>query len=384
MIDMAIILTILSPYLTIIPALGVLYFVCIKKVPVYSNPLNTGLLLLFIWALVSGIANMSLFSAATSLVLLFYFFIAAYLQHVFTDKDAIYAFFRKVYKYSLFPALLGIVEKLASYFFDLSWIAAFYLDEPTKYVYRIYTTFGNPNVAGSWFAVMIVLTLYFFERDDYQHKLYYIFYLTTFAIALVFTGSRGATMALEAAILLYALLSRSRLSRTVMLSTFFMIIILALSSPEINFDHPMNSRVRIWMESLKIFVKKPLLGWGVFGILKETNWIHSHNIWISLMTMFGTVGLAIYLWIKTCIYRNIILLYRHNPHTAALLAAIQVLMVVHGVVDSIMLTPQGGLMFIASCAITISLTRRYEPYPQLELAQGWARLKSNFTSGMNA
>lgn len=379
--DMAIIFTILSPYLTMIPALGVLYFISFRKVPVYLNPLNTGLFLLFIWAFVSGIANMSLISVAASLALLFYFFIAVYIQHIFVDKAAIYAFFRKVCMYSLYPALLGIIEKLASYFIDMSWLAEFYFDEPTKYVYRIYTTFGNPNVAGGWFAVMIVLTLYFFERDNYRNKLYYIFYLTTFTIALVFTGSRGATIALEAAILLYALLSRSRLSRIVFLSTFFMIIVMALFSPEITLDHPLNSRFPIWIKSLKLFIQKPLLGWGVFGILQKVKLLHSHNMCITIMTMFGIVGLVIYLWIKICIFRNIILLYRHNAQTAALLAAIQVLMVVHGMVDSIMITPQGGLLFIASAAITISLTRCFEPYPRLDLAQAWARLKASKIHG---
>ncbi|MCR3921818.1 MAG: O-antigen ligase family protein [Firmicutes bacterium] len=384
MLDVAIILMILSPYLTIIPGVGLLYIISNRKVPIYLNPLNMGLFLLFIWAFISGIVNMSLISTIASLALLFYLFLSIYLQHIIFDESSIQAFIHKVWKYSLFVAVLGVVEKIASYYFDLTWIASFYLNDPIEYVYRIYSTFGNPNVAGGWFAVMIIVTLYFFERNQYHERIYYTLILAVFTVALVYTGSRGATIGLEVAILVYALLTKNKFSRAVLLSTFFIVIVLALLSPEINLDHPLNSRFPIWINALTLFVQKPITGWGIFGILDQMNKIHAHNTWFTFLTMFGTVGLSIYLWIKVYLFKSIYLLYKNNVKLVPLIAAIQALIVVHGVVDFIMMTPQGGVLFFASAAITVSLTRSYEPYDQTELAEGWTTIKSILGSAKSA
>ncbi|HAA37797.1 MAG TPA: hypothetical protein DCE00_02870 [Firmicutes bacterium] len=379
MTDLGIVLTISSPYLTFIPGMAILFVLSEKKVPIYLNPLNTGLFLLFVWAFIAGIVNMSIISTIASLGLLLHWCLAVYLQDTLQEEKSVSLFLAKVWRFSLFTALLGIVEKIASYFFDLTWIASYYLNDPIEYVYRIYSTYGNPNVAGGWFAAMIILTLYFFEHDNYQNKRKYLFYLLSFLTALVFSGSRGATLALEAALLSYALLSKNKTTRTVIFSTFFLIIILAVLSPEINYNHPLNSRFPIWLKSFKLFLEKPFLGWGIFGILAQTKKIHTHNIWFTILTMLGVVGFSLYLWIKYYIYKSLILLYNNKQQLVPLLVAMQVFMVTHGVVDFIIMTPQGGVMFFATAAITVGLARSYEINPELELAEAWRIVKTGLS-----
>lgn len=376
MTELGIILTIISPYLTFVPGLIILYRLSENKIPIYLNPFNIGLSLLFVWALMAGILNMSLISTVASLGLLLYLCLAIYLQKILIDEQTVHNFLLKVWKYSLFTALLGIVEKLASYFFDLTWIASYYLNDPIKYVYRIYSTFGNPNVAGGWFAAMIILTLYFFEQDNYKNRRDYLFKLSIFTVALIFSGSRGATLALEAALLSYALFSKNKTTRWVIFSTFFLVIILAVFSPEINYNHPLNSRLPIWAKSLRLFVQKPFLGWGIFGILAQTNKIHTHNLWFTILTMFGVVGFTIYLWLRLYIYKSLVLLYNNKLPLVPFLIAMQVFFVAHGIVDFIIMTPQGGVLFIASAAMTIGLARGYEACPQLELTEAWRTVKT--------
>ena len=54
-------------------------------------------------------------------------------------------------------------------------------------------------------------------------------------------------------------------------------------------------------------------------------------------------------------------------------------MVTHGVVDFIIMTPQGGVMFFATAAITVGLARSYEINPELELAEAWRIVKTGLS-----
>lgn len=359
--ELGIVLTILSPYLTAIPALAAFFKILAGKIPVYNNPLNDGLLVLFAISLISGTLNRSFLSALSSLVILLYFCITNYLQHKITDEHKAGAFLQKVWLYSLPTAVLGIVEKMASYYFDLTWIADFYLNEPITYVYRIYSTYGNPNIAGAWFAAMVLVGLHFFEAGRFQKKLYYFTGLALYLVALFFTGSRGATMALEAAFLIYAVFTKNRVVRLLLLSTIVLIAVLAFFSPELHTSHQLNARSHIWVKSFNIFKESPLLGGGTFGVSTRINKLHAHNIWLSFLALYGTAGLAAYLWLRAYVYRCLALLYRQKLPLFPLLAAVQGLIVVHGIVDFIMMSPQGGVLVLAAAAVAAGLARSLEP-----------------------
>ena len=370
MINLSIILIILSPYTCFIPSLLILRMLFQKKLTVCLNPLNVGLALLFIWSFISGLANQSLVSTISSFIILFNLSLVIYLEHIFTDKKAINSILVKVWTYSIMAAVLGIIEKIASYYFDLTWIADFYFNKPIEYIYRIYSTFGNPNVAGYWFATMIIISLYLWECHREQ-KQKYLFGILIFAIGLAFSGSKGATLSLEVAILVYALLTKNRVNRITLFFTFLAIMFFALFSPEIN--HPLSSRIPIWTKAVKLYFKKPVFGWGTFGVLIQTKKLHAHNLWLSLLTMYGTVGFLIYGWIKVYIWKSIHMLFRSKLQIFPALTALQVMVIVHGFVDFVMMTPQGGILFFASAAIVTSLVRHYETYAKVEMA-GISRL----------
>ncbi len=362
MMNLAIALIILSPYTCFIPCLFILGMLYRRKLAFILSPLNVGLALLFICSLLSGLVNQSLRSVISSFVILFNLALVIYLESILAKDPAIInSIMVKVWTYSFIAAVLGIIEKIASYYFDLTWIADFYLNKPIEYIYRIYSTFGNPNVAGSWFAAMIIISLYLWESQRRQKKKYIVGILI-FIIGLAFSGSKGATLSLEVAILVYALLTKNKVSKNALLVTFFIVLLCAAISPEIN--HPLSSRIPIWTKVIKLYFEKPILGWGTFGILAKTKKLHAHNLWLSLLTMYGTVGFLIYVWIKVYIWKNIQLLLKSDLPIFSALTALQVMFVAHGCVDFVMMTPQGGILFFAGTGMVTGLARYYEIYYQ--------------------
>ena len=89
MTDLGIVLTISSPYLTFIPGMAILFVLSEKKVPIYLNPLNTGLFLLFVWAFIAGIVNMSIISTIASLGLLLHWCLAVYLKDTLQEEKSV-------------------------------------------------------------------------------------------------------------------------------------------------------------------------------------------------------------------------------------------------------------------------------------------------------
>ncbi len=352
MLQLGIIATILSPYLIMVPALLVLIAIGKNKAIPLLNPVSKGLFLLAACAFLSGVVNASLLSACSAAVIVCYALIAAYLYWAarYTDFKMLLL---KVWAFTVAAAVLGILEKVASYFFDLTWIATFYLNEPIDYIYRIYSTFGNPNIAGAWFAAMILTGLYLFQAEHFQRKLYYTVGLALLTVALLFSGSRGATFALEVGLVVYAFFDRNKFSRTILLFTFAAILLLALLSPEIN--HPLHRRTHIWIKSLALFAKSPVIGVGTFGIRQGLNKLHAHNIWLSILTLYGLVGFCLYLWSRVSLYQSFLLLKKHKAPLLPLLAALQAFLLAHGVIDCILLSPQGGVLYFAVAAAVCGL-----------------------------
>ncbi|MPW26675.1 hypothetical protein GC105_12835 [Alkalibaculum sp. M08DMB] len=366
MLDIGILATIGTPYLAVIPSIVTSYIIYKRKIPIILNPFNLGMILLFFWSFYSGLINKSTYSTLGSFGILMFLSLNIYLQHILSSESKVEVFLLKVWKYSLIAGVLGIVEKIASLFYDMTWISDLFYKGP--YIpsienYRIYSTFGNPNVAGAWFAAMVLLSFYLFEQSTDKNRITRLISIVVFILALISTGSRGATLGLEFAILVYAIFMKNKKSRVLLICTFGIVLMLALLSPEIN--HSLNSRDDIWLQSINLFLQKPLTGFGMFGILDNIQKTHSHNIWISMLAMFGIVGFGLYLWIKLYIFKSFIMLYRQGIKSLPLLASIQALVIGHGVVDFVMMTPQGGLIFFATSSIIIGLSKKYAVYPEL-------------------
>lgn len=373
-----ILLIVMSPYTTIIPGIYMTYTVLSAKVNLKKNYFNIGFMLLFLWAFTVGVINRSLTSIISSFALFIYFCCSVYFESYFIDRESIEKVYRYLVYFSFFSALLGILEKIISIYFKTNLIAKF-LDLTCQQINnkRIYSTFGNPNVAGNWFAIMILVSLYFCSLESKYNRLFYKLATCLFTVALFLTGSRGAFIGLAFGLLIFYI-CKFNISKknTVLLVSMFIIIFIVTFVPipildkiiDHNVGRSFYNRIRIWRGCIEMIKVKPFIGWGLMAVCDNgakyisqyhKTLFHAHNIWITFMNTLGIIGLSIYLYIKVNLFKGLKTLYREGCTLLPMLAGIQALIIGHGLVDFTLIAPQPALLFIL-CSITIvSLENQY-------------------------
>jgi O-antigen ligase len=363
--DLIIFLVLLSPYTTII--IGIMLFIELyrKNQPIVMNQLNIGLLSLFIWSLISGLLNMSFTSMILSFAILIFMAINESIQNELKSDKNINKILVKIFNIGLLTAFIGIIEKILSYFIDMSfigkinWSPQFY---QIKESYRIYSTFGNPNVAGDFFGVFILIALYLFEQNKGNSKLRLKFVIggLIFAYALFLTGSKGSIIGFEMGILSYAMFKSSKKFRNNIIGIATIVVIASIIFPEIN--HPVNTRKEIWLMNWDLFIKNPIFGVGLLGIYFKTGFVHAHNIFLTILTSLGIVGFSTLSYILFYTFKYIRALNKLNVPSIPLFAAIILNVMGHGIVDATIITPQGGILFIFSMGTIFNLASRYEEF----------------------
>lgn len=354
--ELGIVFSLASPFTVALLLPMLLWYVLKNKLAVYASPLNFCLLGLMIWSGLSGINNRSWYSLFASGFFGFYLLLIIYFQNHFQQQPQVEVFLRKLHKFALIPAVFGIAEKAVSLFVDMTWMSHVFWSPtyiPSAELYRIYSTFGNPNVAGDWFAMLGLLSIYFLEQSPYKKKTFYLLSTGLYVLALLFTGSKGSVIGLIAGMMVYAVFSQKKKTKWVIGILIVSIVAAALFIPELN--RPSNYRNIIWLKSLLLYKQHSLMGVGLFGVFERTGEIHSHNIWISLLAMLGIVGFGLYLGVKLYLYNGLLKLREMGITLMPLLASIQALIVGHGLVDFTLMTPQGGLMFIGAAGIITAL-----------------------------
>lgn len=376
-LSILILLTVISPYTTIIPAIYMTYKVLFRKVSIYKNHWNIGLSLLFMWSLTVGIINYSFTSIAASFVIFMYLCISIFLQNYCENENKVEKIYRHLVCFSLFSAIFGIVEKIIYVYFNFNiWAKFLQITSQPIVNNRIYSTFGNPNVAGNWFAIMILVSVYFCSTTYKTTKLFYEVATFFFVVALCLTGSRGAFMGLLFGLFIFYLLKNNKKDMWLLLTIFILTAVVTFVPSEIlkhvtdhDFDSSFNSRFGIWNGCLQMIKLKPFTGWGLMGIsdhgatfMKDyyyATMYHGHNIWITFMTTLGAIGLLIYSYMKINLFRDLKALYAQNCRLVPMLAGIQAVIIGHGLVDFTMIAPQTGLLFIACSATISALAKQY-------------------------
>lgn len=373
MISIGILLTVLSPFTAFIPAVVMLYIAHKNKLLIYLNPLNIGIALIFFSASLSGLFNKDRLSILLSFGLLLYLGLSVYIQNHYTEETKIEKLLHQIMMLSLIAVFIGLLEKLSSFYWDMRWVSNLFWSPtyiPSQTAYRIYSTFGNPNVAADWFACMFLISIYFIQKSHNKLRLLYVLSAFLFVFSMMLTGSRGAMLGLEIAILTYAVFTKSKKARIILITTFCLVIVVALTLPVMN--HSVNSRTALWQQCLILSNQKPLLGWGLLGIYRQLGEIHGHNIWITLLTTLGFTGLCIYLSIKLYLFKSLMDLFSQGCTLVPLLASIQVFILGHGLVDFTLLLPQVGMLFFLTAALISGLDRRYNTYPAMD----WANVRT--------
>ncbi|MGI6066506.1 MAG: O-antigen ligase family protein [Bacillota bacterium] len=371
-------LIIFSPFLVLVPVvlLSFNYFRHHHEGDFgYRGTWSFGLLLLFVWSFFVGIINEHIMSVAASFVIFAFYIISLYVQNRFqTEKDVEELFF-SAFLLSIGSAFIGVFENFHLINRDPVWWKYLFglctVIENEENLLRITGTFGNPNLAASWYAVMVLVGCYFAERKSGRHKLLVIIGTVFCAAVLIMTESRGALVGLFFGLFIYAFAFRNGRSR-------IMRVLLVLCGLVLAFTYPtwfprgdflpssIDLRQAIWGNCFNMFLKKPVTGWGLMGIyFADSNVyqylrvLHAHNVILSLMTMLGSIGLAIFAWMEWNLLQDINFLKEKKCRLVPLLAGIHAIFIGHGLFDFTIMGQQIGILFIACSAIIGGLTHSF-------------------------
>ena len=373
-----ILLVVLSPYTTVLLGLCTTYNLYKSKEEINWNAWNTGLLSLFIWSFIVGLINKSIMSMIVSFLFLFYFSMDVYIENNWSSEKYIYKIAHNLLKLSIFSGILGIIEKFSFENYNMIlWRRILGLPSNTSSAHRIFSTFGNPNIAGDWFAIMIIIALFYEGRTFYKRdKIFYYFCVVLFLINLFLTGSRGAFVAMACGLFVLFMFKCSKHNRIIFLCIVIIVSIVGFMPGKVpniskdivghNIDRSVSLREEIWRGSINMYCKKPITGWGMLGTVEEgNNFIryngivhHAHNIWIAFLTSLGLVGFLIYIFMRIKLYKSTLkIISTDSSSCIQLLIAIQAVIICHGIVDFTIIAPQIGVLFIGSGGMIFSLAK---------------------------
>jgi O-antigen ligase len=317
------------------------------------------------------------------------------MENSFISEEKILGFYLGLLYLSVIPGIIGIAQKICAEWFNITLIKRLIYSTP-ELDGRIYSTFSNPNIAGGWFAAMLLIAVFFWSRKEFKHRWILGLMMLLYSINLMLTGSRGAIMGLAAASIVFLVIKNGWRKLVIPGALLLIMLILSLIPSDGSFisslmghalSSSFDSRYPIWKGSIEMIFEKPMLGWGLMGIYekgalffyKTDPVFHAHNIWLSILSTLGLAGFYVYLVMKAYIIYGLGMLKKANCSLTPLLASIQVLVIVHGFVDCIICVPQTGILFITCSAFIASLSRSFSTTPNLQqLPAEWTGMFSKY------
>lgn len=227
---------------------------------------------------------------------------------------------------------------------------------------RAYGFFTHPNTLGSFGAVMTAALLAIAGRTDNKATSAKCYALASVAfIGIVSSGSRGALMALGAAIFVLLALSGKKGAIRIAVGIVVIIAVFAIAnqfdllpvSRETSIDEfTRESRLAVWGQALLLFLQHPLIGsgWlnffsiGVFGDTQFGSVNHAHSWYLNTLVESGVVGFVLLVGPLVWLLIRNMRVARQNQ-TALIVSVSLTVILVHNAVDVIVLSsPQFGLL----------------------------------------
>lgn len=243
---------------------------------------------------------------------------------------------------------------------------------------RMFSSFLNPNIFGFYINIIIIAIctrFNMYKNRNLENKKFKILEKVTFIssiICLFFTFSRASWVSLVSALFLIGVLFDKRY---IWFSVFIFVCIFGADAllginradiTKLSEDSSLSYRIELWKTSFKIIKDNLITGIGFGTFYKYTalysdvikKYIeHCHNIYLQIMMDSGVVGFIVFL---TTLYSSVkkllkeYFLDKYNKFSIFLILLLSMTLI-HGLVDSVSLTPQ--IMMILSLIAGISLAR---------------------------
>lgn len=349
-------LLMLAPYSA--PVVGVTR---LKSIRSYrdSDFFGKCIVVLFCIAALSGIVNNDWHSALASFILLLYKSFYDALQGDLEVRGfAVERLFAMLWSFSLIPVVFGILEKMASYFFDMSIYQVLFYSHSFKQaagLYRIYSTFGNPNIAGTWFAALLIIGIGLYVNGVIKGPGNMLLLIANLQ-CLMWTGSKGAVLAMFGTLFLSFWAYRTP-KRRIFIVLIFMAIYLLSQGEAAPVTHAAQPRDSIWVTTFKITIDHWLLGVGLIGGIDYIGEVHAHNLWLSMLLFTGVSGLIVVLTMQGYFLVQLWHLYKKEHPFFPMLFGVMMVMGLHSWIDFTIMSPQGSFLLVIYAAALISARR---------------------------
>lgn len=381
-----------SPLTSLLWLMGMAVFILFRFREVKPEPYGLGLLLLTMWSFAVAIFYDSWVSVGASVLLACYFLFHEYLLSTAWDEGKLDRLFRQLFHLGTGTALIGWLQQMdrwpaeANVFtWMMGWVPPTPISED-----RISGTFSNPNFAASWYAVLLILGLWMWERSSRSARWLVTAEMAVLAGALYFTGSRGGFVAWLAGTGCYLLLRYRKKALLGVAGIASLLFTLAFVRPEWLprgdlFRQSLETRMDIWRTGVELFLDRPLTGIGVGNMWFLPSWEtmypvplpHAHQTLLSVAVDLGLVGLALFLWMQLFVWKGVLqLAAARQPHVPVLAGALAAL-AVHGVVDHPLFWPQVALIYFGAGGIVLALAQSAAQEQRLpETGRVWVRRRS--------
>ncbi len=265
-----------------------------------------------------------------------------------------------IYFVSLVAFIIGIVQYLNPHFIiPQKWIDV----EEFKLKKRIFSTFFNPNVFGFYINIILIMLCgeINIKNRNYMELVTFIFGL----ICLFLTFSRATWISLIISLVISGVLFDKKYFKFalvifVIIIGFDKILNIGRSNPiKLKEDSSMLYRIEIWKACFSIIKDNLFTGIGFGTLFKyissysdivKPNIEHCHNLYIQVLTETGIIGFGSFILILNKFIKNIWnKTKKRNNQKWVTSFSIILMVMVHGTVDSVFLTPQ--IMMILSIYI---------------------------------
>lgn len=373
-------LIVFSPFLVFLPQIAAIYQLIKNRKLNAGTPWTGGVLLLFFWSLIVGVVNQQWLSFGAGFVFLGFYGICLYLDQKMHTVELVERLLRYIFFLTLASALIGLLENFNFITREAAWwkicfgLTTVVSNDDT--LFRITGTFGNPNLAASWYAVMILVGYYFYEKTPKNEHRIFFYGILLLITALVLTGSRGAMIGLMIGFVVYDLAAGKMFHVTIRMLSFLIGMGAFIGSSDWFprgdlLSSTIDLRWAIWENCFNMFLKKPVTGWGIMGIYfaddnvyQYLRVLHAHNMLLSWVVMLGLVGLFLLLWMEWHLWGSLWQLFKEKCPLMPLLVAVQAFFWGHGVFDFSIMSPQIGLlcMVFSSLICTLAGSENSKPY----------------------
>ncbi len=292
-------------------------------------------------------------------------FLCCYSYNLFStaESDCLDAVIRLFYLVSMVIFFIGILQYINPDFtIPSKWISNSYSVNK-----RIYSTFFNPNVFGFYINFIILLSI---ERLNFKKPGLELIMFSAGIFCLFLTFSRTSWISVVSAIIITSLFNRKRLKYALIISLVIFCLDVLLGTGRANpsnavADSSFLYRIEVWKACIEIIKDNFISGIG-FGTLSKhiagysnvvsTGIEHSHSIYLQVFTETGILGFSLF----TILLLNIIKFFKNNlfkKHNSHLITAFSVFVMtmIHGLVDSVPLTPQIMMILSIYAGIICSL-----------------------------